>query len=107
MTRPTSERTAPGDGSTAGDRILLALADHLHEHCRCELLDAAERCDACDVRATLRVIREELLAWRAAGRRLAQRRDDALENAAGQVQRRSASCPECAGLAGLARSLEG
>jgi hypothetical protein len=105
MTRAVHERTAPTDGS-ASDRVLLALADHFHEHCRCELLDGPQPCDACDVRTTLRAIREELLAWRATGRRLAQRRDEALANALGQVERRRGSCAECAGLVGLSRSLD-
>lgn len=98
------ESAARADG--AEDRMLLAIADHLHDHCTCDRIGDAV-CDACEVRAGLREIRDELLAWRAQGRRLAQRREDALGNARAQVQRRRTHCDECAGLAGLAATQRG
>ena len=104
--RIPSEAGVHGGGTdpTTRDRVLLAIADHLHEHCTCELLDPNERCDACEVRAILHGVREELLAWRAHGRRLVQRRDEALASAGAQLARRRAACDECAGLAGLSTS---
>lgn len=105
MARP-SEQPNSAAADTAGDRLVLAIADHLHDHCTCDRMSGG-LCDACEVRQGLRSIRDELLAWRAQGRRLAQRRDEALANARAQVQRRRASCDECAGLAGLATSTDG
>ena len=103
MARTPEQPLSTAAADPAGDRLLLALADHLHEHCTCELLDG-ERCDACEVRGGLSSARDDLLAWRAQGRRLAQRRDEMIANARAQVQRRRASCGGCAGLAGLATS---
>lgn len=99
------ERVVAGE-SSVHDRVLLALADHFHEHCTCDRLASGELCDSCEVRGQLREIREEQLAWRAAGRRLTQRRDEALANALAQSSRRSSSCSECGGLSGLVRSAD-
>lgn len=88
------------------ERLLLAIADHLHEHCECRPgATGGARCTACDLRAQLRDVREQVLAWRAEGRRIMQRRDDALGNGSTHLARRAPECPECAALAGLAGAL--
>lgn len=92
---------------TDPDRLLLLLADHLHDHCACDLLDDGARCDACDVRGQLRTVREDLLAWRSAGRRLERLRDEALANALGMSTQRGNACGDCRGLVALARTLDG
>lgn len=85
------------------ERLLLAIADHLHEHCECRPgATGGARCASCDLRAQLRDVREQLLAWRAEGRRIAGRRDDAVGNGATHMERMADHCPECAGLSGLA-----
>ena len=90
------------------ERLLLALADHFHEHCTCYPgAQGAARCDACDLRLQMRVAREDLLTWRAEGRRLAQRRDEAIGNGLEHARHEHPACDECRALAGLARSLEG
>ncbi|MCW2961707.1 MAG: hypothetical protein JWM90_2094 [Thermoleophilia bacterium] len=95
----------PGSSNDPGDaeRLLLAMADHLHEHCECG--GAPPRCPACDLRGQLRGIREALLAWRAEGRRLAARRDEAIANGVEHVLRDGDTCQECAALAALARAV--
>ncbi|MCW2972498.1 MAG: hypothetical protein JWN72_771 [Thermoleophilia bacterium] len=87
------------------ERLLLTLADHLHEHCTCA--PGQPRCAACDLRGQLRSVREELLAWRAEGRRLAQRRDEAIANGGDHERRDGGACAECAALATLARTVLG
>jgi hypothetical protein len=88
------------------ERLLLAIADHLHEHCECRPgATGGARCSACDLRAQLRDVRELVLAWRAEGRRIAERRDDALANGASHLARASAHCDDCRALAGLTTAL--
>ncbi|MCW2928785.1 MAG: hypothetical protein JWM86_2753 [Thermoleophilia bacterium] len=88
------------------ERMLLAVADHLHEHCECRPgASGGARCPACDLRAQLRDVREQLLAWRAEGRRIAGRRDDALGNGATHLARHADFCVECEALSGLAGAL--
>lgn len=88
------------------ERLLLAIADHLHEHCECRPgATGGARCSACDLRAQLRDVREQVLAWRAEGRRIAERRDDALANGASHLARASSHCEECRALAGLSAAL--
>lgn len=101
MPRPPSTHASDGDA----ERLLLTLADHLHEHCACER--GQPRCAACDLRHQLRVVREELLRWRAEGRRLGQRRDEAIANGADHEQRDGGDCADCAALAALARTVLG
>lgn len=94
----------------AGDpeRLILAIGDHLHEHCECRPgATGGARCRACDLRAQLRDVREQLLAWRAEGRRIAQRRDEAVANGASYLQRLVDGCDECAALASLTGALQG
>ena len=80
---PRAPAHAPDHGDS--ERVLLTLADHLHDHCTCQ--PGQPRCAACDLRHQLRAVREELLRWRAEGRRLAQRRDEAIANGADHEQR--------------------
>lgn len=88
------------------ERLLLAIADHLHEHCECRPgATGGARCTACDLRAQLRDVREQVLAWRAEGRRMMARRDDALANGATHLGRNAGDCDECVALAGLAGAL--
>ena len=88
------------------ERLLLVIADHLHEHCECRPgATGGARCSACDLRAQLRDVREQLLAWRAEGRRISERRDDALANGASHLGRSSTTCDECRALSGLAGAL--
>jgi hypothetical protein len=88
------------------ERLLLAIADHLHEHCECRPgATGGARCSACDLRAQLRDVREQLLAWRAEGRRIAARRDDAVGNGATHLARNAEFCAECSALSGLASAL--
>jgi hypothetical protein len=90
------------------ERLLLALADHFHEHCTCYPgAQGAARCDACDLRLQLRAAREDLLTWRAEGRRLAIRRDEAIGNGTEHARHQHPSCDECRALAGLAETIEG
>ncbi|MCW2925473.1 MAG: hypothetical protein JWM98_2877 [Thermoleophilia bacterium] len=90
------------------ERLILAIADHLHEHCECRPgATGGARCTACDLRAQLRDVREQLLAWRAEGRRIAGRRDDAVGNGATHLERLADLCVECAALSGLANALRG
>ena len=98
---------APHSSSIDSDteRLLLTLADHLHDHCSCTA--GQPRCAACDLRGQLRAVREELLAWRAEGRRLAQRRDEAIANGGDHELRDGGACAECAALATLARTVLG
>jgi hypothetical protein len=100
MARASSINT--GEPAEA-ERLLLALADHLHEHCECG--GVPPRCAACDLRRQLRAVREDLLAWRADGRRVAARRDDAIANGAVHVAHTGVDCAECAALATLAQAL--
>lgn len=88
------------------ERLLLALADHLHEHCECPRpRSGGAICGACDLRGQLQRVRDELLAWRAEGRRLALVRDDALANGAEHVRRLVERCEECAALGALATTV--
>lgn len=88
--------------------MLLALADHLHEHCECRPgATGGARCPACDLRAQLRDVREQLLTWGAEGRRIARRRDDAIGNGATHLAQLRDYCDECAALASLAGALRG
>lgn len=88
------------------ERLLLAIGDHLHEHCECRPgATGGARCAACDLRAQLRDVRERMLAWRAEGRRIADRRDDAVANGATNLARLADRCSECAALAGIAGAL--
>lgn len=88
------------------ERLLLAIADHLHEHCECRpSATGGARCPACDLRAQLRDAREQVLAWRAEGRRIGERRDDALANGASHLDRSSSQCDECQALARLTTAL--
>ena len=90
------------------ERLLLALGDHLHEHCECRPgATGGARCAACDLRAQLRDVREQILAWRAEGRRIGMRRDDAVGNGATHLARRAEDCSACAALAALATMLRG
>lgn len=91
----------PGDA----ERLLLAMADHLHEHCDC--VRGQPACAACDLRGQLRIVREALLAWRADGRRLAVRRDEAVSNGADLLRRDGGGCDECSALDALTRTLRG
>lgn len=85
------------------ERLLLAIGDHLHEHCECRPgATGGARCAACDLRAQLRDVREQLLAWRAEGRRIGERRDDGIANGATHLARNAAHCDECSALSGLA-----
>ncbi len=94
------------DVSSDPERLLLAIGDHLHEHCECRPgATGGARCAACDLRAQLRDVREQLLAWRAEGRRIAERRDDAVANGATHLTRNAGSCTECDALAGIAGAL--
>jgi len=93
------ERTDP-------ERLLLAIGDHLHEHCECRPgATGGARCTACDLRAQLRDVREQLLAWRAEGRRIEGRRDDAVGNGATHLARLAGECDACTALSGLASAL--
>jgi hypothetical protein len=95
-----------GSGSADPERLILAIGDHLHEHCECRPgATGGARCAACDLRAQLRDVREQLLAWRAEGRRIAVRRDDAVANGASHLARNADHCEECAALARLASAL--
>jgi hypothetical protein len=88
------------------ERLLLAIADHLHEHCECRPgATGGARCSACDLRAQLRDVREQVLAWRAEGRRIGERRDDALASGATRLARDADHCAECSALSGLAGAL--
>jgi hypothetical protein len=88
------------------ERLLLTIADHLHEHCECRPgATGGARCAACDLRAQLRDVREQLLAWRAEGRRIAARRDDAVANGATHLARNADLCTECSALSRLANAL--
>lgn len=88
------------------ERLLLTIADHLREHCECRPgATGGARCAACDLRAQLRDVREQLLAWRAEGRRIGGRRDDALDNGASHLARAATHCDECAALAGMSGAL--
>lgn len=83
--------------------LLLTIADHLHEHCSCPPGATGDaRCAACDLRLQLRDVREQLLAWRAQGRRIAQRRDDAVDNGATHLARNAAHCADCSALSAMA-----
>src|SRR3712207_3265720 len=94
------------DDTTDPERLLLVIADHLHEHCECRPgATGGARCAACDLRAQLRDVREQVLAWRAAGRRIGERRDDALANGASHLARSSPLCDECSALSGLVGAL--
>ena len=85
------------------ERLLLSIADHLHEHCECRPgATGGARCGSCDLRAQLRDVREQLLSWRAEGRRIGERRDDAIDNGATHLGRNAAHCDECDALSGLA-----
>lgn len=98
------------DADTPADpeRLLLAIGDHLHEHCECRPgATGGARCSACDLRAQLRDVREQLLAWRAEGRRITARRDDAVANGASHLGRNAGHCAECEALAGLSGALTG
>ena len=91
---------------TDPERLLLAIADHLHEHCECRPgATGGARCRACDLRAQLRDVREQVLAWRAEGRRIGERRDEALASGATHMARAADHCDECAALSGLAGAL--
>ncbi len=88
------------------ERLLLAIGDHLHEHCECRPgATGGARCAACDLRAQLRDVREQLLAWRAEGRRIAERRDDAVANGATHLTRNADRCADCEALSGIAGAL--
>ena len=92
--------------SSDPERLLLAIGDHLHEHCECRPgATGGARCAACDLRAQLRGVREQLLAWRAEGRRIAERRDDAVANGATHLARNAGRCSECDALSGIACAL--
>jgi hypothetical protein len=101
----TGDEGAGADGDTQGDRLLLAMADHLHDHCECSAAEGGEPCAACDLRGQLRDVRERLLAWRAAGRRLATQRIDATDNVRERAARAAGRCETCASLDALARTL--
>lgn len=89
----------PGSSQSPDElRLLTALADHLHEHCECTL---ETRCTACDLRMLLMELRERLLAWRSAGRRLAIERREGLANGFSYISRTGATCDECAALGAL------
>ena len=99
-------RAPQGEEVTDPERMLLAVADHLHEHCECRPgATGGARCASCDLRAQLRDVREQLLAWRAEGRRIAGRRDDAIANGASHMARMADHCSECAALSGLSAVL--
>jgi hypothetical protein len=88
------------------ERLLLTIGDHLHEHCECRPgATGGARCGACDLRAQLRDVREQLLSWRAEGRRIGERRDDAVANGRSHLGRNADRCDECAALAGIAGAL--
>lgn len=85
------------------ERLLLAIADHLHEHCECRPgATGGARCSACDLRAQQRDVREQVLAWHAEWRRIRQRRDDAVANGETHLLRHADHCSECAALAQVA-----
>ncbi len=97
---------APDIEAPDPERLLLVIADHLHEHCECRPgATGGARCSSCDLRAQLRDVREQLLAWRAAGRRIETRRDDAVGNGATHLARMADHCGDCAALSGLAEAL--
>jgi hypothetical protein len=88
------------------ERLLLTIADHLHEHCACRPgATGDERCAACDLRTQLRDVREQVLAWRAEGQRVQARRGDAIANGATHLARSADRCPECAALSQAAGAL--
>lgn len=88
------------------DNLLLAITDHLHNHCTCKSrYELSEKCDACEVRETLRDIRDEVLALNAEQRRLATKRSDALSNALSLTTRTSKTCDECSALVALNNTL--
>ena len=97
---------ASSDALHDPERLLLAIADHLHEHCECRPgATGGARCGSCDLRAQLRDVREQVLAWRAEGRRIEERRDDALANGVTHLARNAERCRECDALSGLASAL--
>src|SRR4051812_47113596 len=103
MSAPTHRTRDTTSEPPDPERMLLAIADHLHEHCECRPgATGGARCQACDLRAQLRDVREQLLAWSAEGRRIAGRRDDAVANGATHLARHAEDCSDCAALAGLA-----
>lgn len=100
--RETDPPSAPPDP----ERLLLTIADHLHEHCECRPgATGGARCAACDLRAQLRDVREQVLAWHAEWRRLSTRRDDAIGNGETHLARNAPHCVECAALSQVASAL--
>jgi len=100
---PTGVATRAPTAGHDTERLLLAIGDHLHEHCECRPgASGGARCGACDLRAQLRDVREQLLAWRAEGRRIGERRDDAVDNGATHLARNADRCDECRALSDLA-----
>jgi hypothetical protein len=94
---------APKTATPDPERLLLTIADHLHEHCECRPgATGGARCAACDLRAQLRDVREQLLAWRAEGRRIGERRDDAVANGETHLARNAERCTECAAMSSMA-----
>ena len=90
------------------ERLLLAIADHLHEHCECRPgATGGARCAACDLRAQLRDVREQVLAWRAEWRRIELRRDDAIANGATHLARSGERCDDCMALSRVADVVRG
>ncbi|MCB0879943.1 MAG: hypothetical protein KDC46_13305 [Thermoleophilia bacterium] len=88
------------------ERLLLTIADHLHEHCECRPgATGGARCAACDLRAQLRDVREQVLAWRAEWRRIGDRRDDAIANGETHLARHAEHCETCASLSQVAGAL--
>ena len=88
------------------ERLLLTIADHLHAHCECRPgATGGARCAACDLRAQLRDVREQVLAWRAEWQRLRERRDDAVANGETHLARHAPYCVECDALAQVAAAM--
>ena len=88
------------------EQLLMTIADHLHEHCGCHAVARGdERCGACELRAQMHGVREQLLAWQAEGRRLGERQGESFDNGATQLARRASHCDECAALSVMAGTL--
>ncbi len=94
------------DAPADPERLLLRIADHLHEHCECRPgASGGARCAACDLRAQLRDVREQVLAWRAEWRRIDERRGEAIANGATHLARNADHCAECLALTGVASAM--
>lgn len=100
MTHP--DHTAPA----SAEQLLLRIADHLHVHCECRPgATGGARCAACDLRAQLRDVREQVLAWHAEWGRIGERRDDAVANGETHLARNRTHCGECLALSQVAGAL--